>query len=273
MADLWLKGPVTTAAYGWRLERSDGITIGITSHDTDVEIDGLLYRANPGMQPASILHSGGLDSDGLEIKGAIKCDSISDNDLSSGRWDGARLMIFLFDWTAPDLAKRILAYGLLGAISMDAQGFTVDVRGLKAELNNPIVPQTSPTCRAEFCGAECGLNPARFQSISQAQAITGNLLNVSGQSVADNDLAFGTLRWLDGANCNASHIILSNSGDNITLLNAPDYLFDSGTLVQLFQGCDKTIETCSTRFNNAHNFRGEPYLPGNDLLTRYPGAA
>jgi len=31
------------------------------------------------------------------------------------------------------------------------------------------------------------------------------------------------------------------------------------------------METCSARFGNAVNFRGEPYLPGNDLLTRYPG--
>ncbi|MEO0871962.1 MAG: phage BR0599 family protein, partial [Pseudomonadota bacterium] len=23
------------------------------------------------------------------------------------------------------------------------------------------------------------------------------------------------------------------------------------------------------RFGNAHNFRGEPFLPGNDLLARY----
>jgi hypothetical protein len=47
---------------------------------------------------------------------------------------------------------------------------------------------------------------------------------------------------------------------------------DPGTLVLLVEGCDRTIATCRLRFNNAANFRGEPYLPGNDLLTRYPGA-
>jgi uncharacterized phage protein (TIGR02218 family) len=46
-----------------------------------------------------------------------------------------------------------------------------------------------------------------------------------------------------------------------------------GARVELFEGCDKTIGTCAQRFNNAVNFRGEPYLPGNDALTRYPGAA
>jgi hypothetical protein len=31
------------------------------------------------------------------------------------------------------------------------------------------------------------------------------------------------------------------------------------------------LATCGGRFGNALNFRGEPYLPGIDLLTRYPG--
>ena len=47
---------------------------------------------------------------------------------------------------------------------------------------------------------------------------------------------------------------------------------EADTRVSLIEGCDKTIATCSGRFTNALNFHGEPYLPGNDLLTRYPGA-
>jgi uncharacterized phage protein (TIGR02218 family) len=47
---------------------------------------------------------------------------------------------------------------------------------------------------------------------------------------------------------------------------------EAGCRVELRDGCDKRFETCVTRFGNAVNFRGEPHLPGNDLLTRYPGA-
>ena len=45
-----------------------------------------------------------------------------------------------------------------------------------------------------------------------------------------------------------------------------------GCRIELREGCDKRFETCVSRFANAINFRGEPHLPGNDLLTRYPGA-
>ena len=36
------------------------------------------------------------------------------------------------------------------------------------------------------------------------------------------------------------------------------------------EGCDYRLDTCAARFGNAANFQGEPFLPGNDLLTRYP---
>jgi hypothetical protein len=44
---------------------------------------------------------------------------------------------------------------------------------------------------------------------------------------------------------------------------------EAGVLVELVEGCDRRFVTCCQRFANAANFRGEPYLPGNDLLTRY----
>ena len=54
-------------------------------------------------------------------------------------------------------------------------------------------------------------------------------------------------------------------------LDAPvDPATQSGARITIREGCDHTLGTCSGRFGNAVNFRGEPFLPGNDLLTRYP---
>lgn len=58
----------------------------------------------------------------------------------------------------------------------------------------------------------------------------------------------------------------------MTLRSAPALPVVAGDLVELIEGCDKSLATCAARFTNAVNFRGEPYLPGIDLLTRYPGA-
>ena len=44
-----LEKPLATLAFCWRIERRDGVTIGLTSHDRDLEIGHMLYRAAPGM--------------------------------------------------------------------------------------------------------------------------------------------------------------------------------------------------------------------------------
>ena len=40
--------------------------------------------------------------------------------------------------------------------------------------------------------------------------------------------------------------------------------------VALRAGCARTLETCASRYDNAIPGRGEPFLPGNDLITRTP---
>ena len=37
-------------------------------------------------------------------------------------------------------------------------------------------------------------------------------------------------------------------------------------------GRDKRLDTCVDRFVNVLNFRGEPYVPGADLMMSYPDA-
>jgi uncharacterized phage protein (TIGR02218 family) len=265
---------VTSVAYGWRLERSDGVTIGFTSHDQDVVFDGLLLRASPGMRPTSIVETLGLDDDGLDIDGALSSDAIRADDLLAGRWDGAHLEIFLFDWSAPDAGRQLLASGELGAISFSGEAFEVEFLGLKQAFNRAVVPQTSPSCRATFCDAACGLNRQRFRRLARLASAQGNRLLFDSQVVAPaNAFAYGVLRFLDGPSCGASVDILASDADGVTLLHWPNTPFVPGSLVELIEGCDKQMSTCATRFANAVNFRGEPYLPGNDLLTRYPGAS
>src|SRR5690606_21142591 len=47
----WLQPDLTTMALCWRLDRRDGVALGFTSHDRDLPIGGIVYRAAPGMVP------------------------------------------------------------------------------------------------------------------------------------------------------------------------------------------------------------------------------
>lgn len=263
---------LNTLVYGWRLERRDGVTLGFTSHDRDVFFDGLKYLASPGMAPSTIVQSEGLDGGGLDVSGALSAAAISEDDLRSGRWDRAALEIFLFDWADASADRKLLAAGELGEVSFSNEGFQAEFLGPAVKLDQSVVPKTSPTCRAQFCGNECGLNRRRFQQIVTANSVNGDRVAVdslSGQT--DSQFAYGQLRWMSGKNTGLQADIVSKSGGALRLATEPPDFDVQGEKALITQGCDKTIETCSTRFGNAINFRGEPFLPGNDLLTRYPG--
>ena len=266
----WLDEPCTTTAFAWTLRRRDGVALGFTSHDRDLEIEGLLFRAAPGLVPSAIVESATLDDDGLDIDGGIASDLISERDLDSGRWDGAALEVHLVDWTAPS-RRRLLAAGSLGEIARSGNAFQAQLRGPAAALDHPVAPRTSPACRADFGGPECGIDLMYHRS-------EGRIVSVRGEELTLADLAddaryrFGRLRFLSGPNCGTMHDIADGQGDRIWLTAVPALPVDAGARVMLWEGCDRSIDSCAARFGNAVNFRGEPHLPGNDLLTRYAGA-
>ncbi|HEX8366551.1 MAG TPA: DUF2163 domain-containing protein [Allosphingosinicella sp.] len=263
---------LTTVAFCWRIERRDGVTVGLTSHDRDLGHDGLLYRAAPGMLPSAITLSDGFEADGLDIEGALASDAIGEEDLAAGRWDGAALSIFMIDWERPDEPAIALAAGELGDVAIRGAGFQAELRGPAALLERAVVEQTSPECRAELGDKRCRVDMAgRVRMACIAAAIGSAVFDLDGDAPGAT-FRFGRLRWIGGRNSGFGSRIAAVDGVRLTLCDAPPFPAATGDRVEIAEGCDKSLATCSARFANAANFRGEPHLPGMDLLTRYPGA-
>jgi uncharacterized phage protein (TIGR02218 family) len=264
----WIEDDLTTLAFLWRLERRDGVALGFTSHDRDVTVDGLTYRAAPGMLPSAIERSDGLDPDNVELTGALTSDAIRDDDLLNGRWDGASLRLSAVNWEAPEVDPVFLIRGELGAVELSGERFTVSLRGPTAVLEGPVGEETTPDCRAQLGDKRCRVDLAGRHVVAQILSQSGSTLTLD-QALADSQYAFGRLRWLDGPNSGIDARIMANAGAVLTLDEPPHFAAAPGTRVEIIEGCDKRFETCKTRFANAANFRGEPHVPGNDLLTRY----
>ena len=145
---------------------------------------------------------------------------------------------------------------------------------IKEVLSRQIVPRTAPTCRAEFCGAGCTLSAARFTHTATLMQVRpdGSAVQVEG-GAASELLEFGLLRWIDGPEAGLVRRIEAIDGDWLVLDRETAPSLAIGTRIALREGCDHTLGTCATRFANAVNFQGEPFVPGNDLLTRYPTAS
>ncbi|WP_448662336.1 DUF2163 domain-containing protein [Sphingomonas sp. CJ20] len=264
-----LAGELTTLALCWRIARRDGVTIGLTAHDRDLEIDGLVYRAAPGMTPSAISRSASLDAGTMDVAGALTSAAIREDDLLAGRWDGAAVAVFATDWTAPD-AGVPLGEGVIGSVETRDGALTAELRGVATRLEGPVVEETSPECRAELGDARCRVAMAGRRRFARVTAVTGAVLTLDAVEPVANGWGGGRLRWFGGRNGGLEDAIAVSAGSQVTLRRPPRY-DPLGALVEVHEGCDKSLATCAARFGNALNFRGEPYLPGIDLLTRYPG--
>lgn len=255
----------------WTIKRRDGVTLGFTSHNRDLRIDGIPHRAAPGMVPSAIRRSARLERDAVEVDGVLSHDLITAEDLQNGRYENARVAIGVVDWETREHAS--LFHGDLAGVTVGKGEFQAELRSSKARLDIDVVPRTSPTCRAGFCDDACQLNPAAYTHL--ANVVTCDLDTNSVDfafGTASQHFQHGTAKWIDGP----------HAGVTMEIMDVVDgaMVFDSplstaplpGTLAMLREGCDHTLATCHSRFGNARNFRGEPHLPGNDLLTRTASA-
>ncbi len=267
----FIQHDLITFALCWRLERRDGVAIGFTAHDRDLVIDGLAYRAAPGMLPSAITLADGFAADALDVKGALTSDAIRAGDLAAGRWDGAAVTISMTDWTAPGAERLEITRGILGEVSTEGEAFEAELKGPTAMLDRPVVEQTSPECRAMLGDARCRIDMAPRTRLTRIVAVTDEDVVEVASAVGANAYAYGRLRWIGGRNSGLESAILRSAGTLLTLREPPQFVPATGDLVEIAEGCDRSLATCAGRFGNAANFRGEPHLPGIDLLTRYPG--
>lgn len=261
---------LATLAFCWRLERRDGVTIGLTSHDRDLEVGHVRYRAAPGMTPSAIRSGITAQGGDTDLEGALVADAINEGDLMAGRWDGATLELRLTEWEAPGEMWLLLARGEIGSVARRGGAFTAELVGAMAALGAPVAPSTSPDCRARLGDRQCRVDMAGRRRIVTVGSVEDAVVSIGGLEAGA--YAFGTLRWLSGPSGGLVQGVVDNGVETVTLADPPAFAVEVGSLALLTEGCDRQLETCRSRFANVLNFRGEPYLPGTDLLTRYPGA-
>lgn len=252
----------------WRIYRKDGTALGFTSHDRDLQFGGLRHRAAPGMTPSAIRRGAGLRDDSVDIEGVIAHDSISFADLRSGRFDRARVEVGVVDWETLD--AHALYSGTIGHLREDGGAFSAQLSSAKAALDRDFIPRTSPTCRAPFCGPGCNLSSARFTRVARLSSIDPEEGRCDFGIADHGRYTFGEVTWLDGPAAGTRMQVADADPDALFLDMALGEMPAPGDRARLRDGCDHTIATCASRFGNAVNFQGEPFVPGNDLLTRYP---
>ena len=252
---------VTTLARCWRVARRDGAVLGFTDHDRPLELDGFACLPDSGLDTTELDSAAGLAPGNAEVAGALSADAITEADLERGLYDGAEVDLYLVDWTHPSQRLHLFR-GTIGETARGPAGFTAELRGLAHVLDQPTGRAFLRRCDAELGDARCGV------ALTETH---GTILGIHPDGALETDLtedgfARGLIRIAGGP----PQPIREQSGPRLALWSPPPDPPAPGMAIVVTPGCDKTLETCATRFANAVNFRGFPHIPGDDFANSYP---
>lgn len=273
--DAHLASGTTTLCWCWRLTRNDGVTFGFTDHDKALIFDGTTFEASAGFVASDIKDGIGLSVDNLEISGALTSAALTDEELSAGRYDDARVEIFRVNWQI--VAQRVLMRsGSLGEVRRSGTAFSAEVRGLQHYLQQPKGRLYQYTCDADLGDARCGidLSSATYRGMATiVSVLSPRRFTVSGLDTYTHDFfTRGLVSFTTGPATGTAIEIKSHaktaSVTTIELWTEAEGPPQIGNAIVVTAGCDKRIETCRARFANAINFRGFPAMPGNEYLTK-----
>ncbi|EAU40125.1 hypothetical protein FP2506_11232 [Fulvimarina pelagi HTCC2506] len=267
-----LKGPVTTLAECWRITREDGVVLGFSDHDADLEFDGTRFEARTGLTASEAESELGLASETREVAGALSSARIEEADIAAGRYDGARVETFLVDWTDPVAAHARTEVLSIGEIKRGDLAFTVELRSRMADLDRVRGRLYRRQCDASLGDHRCGID-LEDAGLKRSGTVTGlgeRSVTVALSAAMPLDrYRHGHLLFQSGPALGLKAEIAygeeAGSGEVLFALTQPlQTLPVVGDAVEVAEGCDKRFATCRDRFANAESFRGFPHLPGGD---------
>lgn len=264
---LHLAGEVTTLAVCWKLSLVGGTIMGFTDHTSDLTISSQLYKAATGFSPTSVETKDKFSVDNLDVAGILDAAAITEADIMAGKYDFAEIEIFMVNVT--DLSQGTVTQrrGWLGEVTMKNGQFVAEVRGLAQKLSQNIVDLYSPTCRAVFGDGRCKANLASYTVGGTVNTVSSRQILISNSMTqAAGYFSGGEIQWITGANAGRRMEIKEFANKQFTLVLPMPNNVAVGDTFNAIAGCDKTIASCIAKFNNAVNFRGEPYVPGMDKM-------
>ncbi|MFV0409546.1 MAG: DUF2163 domain-containing protein [Paracoccus sp. (in: a-proteobacteria)] len=266
-------GTTTTIARAWAITRRDGLTLGFTDHDRELEFAGIRFRPDVGLTAQAVIQGAGLSVDNTEAIGALSDGAIEESAIIAGLWDGAELRQWDVDWTNPG-QNRLIFRGHLGEVARAGGAFRAELRGLSEPLNQPRGRVFHPKCSASLGDGDCAVDMDKpgLSAIAEIASIDGVRLRMEALSgYEDRWFERGVVEFLDGpAKGIRSHVkndrAFPGGGREVDLWTSPGIAPSVGDKVKLSAGCDKCAETCRSKFANFLNFRGFPDLPEEDWL-------
>lgn len=272
-----LNGELTTLATLWKVTRQDATVLGFTDHDRDITYDSVTYQAASAYNRTAIRSTANLAVDNLDLDGLLDSAAISAADLQAGLYDYASVEIMLINWSTPSDGVVILRTGTLGEITLRDNTYVAELRGLSQALSRNIIELYTPQCGADLGDSRCNITIASYTESGTVDGVTDARTFTHSDVFAEDDGYFngGKIVWTRGANDGLSMEIKDwdKPTKAITLFLPMPYAVAIDDTFDMQAGCNKSLATCISKYDNIDNFRGYGvFIPGLDQVLDYPDA-
>jgi uncharacterized phage protein (TIGR02218 family) len=262
----------------WQIDRTDGVTLRFTDHDSVLLFDSQQFLPAGGVSPSARQRNEQLKDRNLEAMGALTSDAITFDDLRAGRYRQAQVTERLVDWRYPWADAFYQCRYYIVSTTFNGDVWTASLEGLTHRLKMVHGRIYGRTCDvAQFGDDRCDPEavgrlaantfPGSITSINTPRRDFGT--DVTGRPA--NWFKSGTVYFTSG-NCNGLRMDVSKSYTSGRLVLWIDMPFNLqiGDTFNVVTGCDRLFGTCRTKFGNGPNFRGFPHIPGTDAAFKTP---
>lgn len=266
-----------------RLVRRDGTIVGLTSAARNVTIAGVLYQALGGLMASSVIQRSGLAVDNLEMSTLNDGSIFVPNDVYAGRWKNAKFLYSKYNYASPTDGIDPIFGGSMGNARIEQGMVIADLRGVQQFLQQQTISVvTSKACRAELGDDKCRIDLTPYTVAAVPVTARGQqTFTASSLGQASDYFGNGELLWTSGDNIGLNARVKSFAGGVVTLMLPMFFTVQNADQFTIIAGCrkrhDRDIRTnpsgvsdCVDKFDNIHNFQGEPHLPGLDVITKSP---
>lgn len=154
--------------------------------------------------------------------------------------------------------------GEIGSVEFAGDKATIHCLPPLAALNSLGLKRAwQKSCPHVLYGAglgQCNASRTAVQTSATLTGVAGDVINAAAFAAqADGWWAGGYIEWDDGTVVQR-RFISSHAADAVTLLT-PAAPLVVGDVVTALPGCDHTLATCNSKFANAVNYGGQPWIP------------
>jgi uncharacterized phage protein (TIGR02218 family) len=195
----------------------------------------------------------------------------------TGQFDGATIELDRFfappqpdgsGGPAMSLGAIVWFYGMVSDTDTGRSRIEMKVKSLLNLLAQQQMPRRlyQAACTHVFGDAMCTFNRSGLAATITAQTGSSQAAIVTTLSPSPSTLFDqGTIAGTSGANAGQTRTITQLAGRTVGLLEAWLYPVAVGDGFELLPGCDHTLATCQSTFNNLSHFGGFPYIPPPEL--------